>query len=133
MKSAALVTALLVIVAGVVGLFSPERLMAIGRYVVTPAGLYGIAALRVAVGLVLLLVAPVSRLPRTLRVVGVIVLIAGLATPLFGVERARAVLDWEAAQGTVLIRAMAGFVLAIGGFLAFAVSGGHRPVNGTAR
>ena len=129
MKSAALVTALLVIGAGVVGLTSPDRLMALGRYVVTPAGLYGIAALRVAVGLVLLLVAPVSRLPRTLRVIGVIVLIAGLATPLFGVQRASAVLDWEAAQGTVLIRVVAGLVLAIGGFLAFAVSGGHHPVN----
>ena len=130
MKSAALVAALLAMVAGAVGLTSPDRLISIGRYVVTPAGLYGIAALRVAVGLVLLLVAPVSRLPRTLRVIGVIVLIAGLATPLFGVQRARAVLDWEAAQGTVLIRVVAGLVLAIGGFLAFAVSGGHRPVNG---
>jgi hypothetical protein len=57
----------------------------------------------------------------------VVVVVAGLATPLFGVERTRAVLDWESTQGTALIRVMAGLVLAIGGFIAFAVATGRRP------
>jgi len=52
-------------------------------------------------------------------------LVAGLATPLFGVERTRAILDWESTQGTALIRVMAGLVLAIGGFIAFAVATGR--------
>jgi len=95
--------------------------------VVTPVGLYTIAALRVAIGLVLMLVAPISRVPRTLRVVGAVVLVAGLATPLFGVERTRAILDWESTQGTALIRVVAGLVLATGGFVAFAVTAGRRP------
>ena len=50
--------------------------------------------------------------------VGAIVLVAGLATPLFGVERTRAILDWESTQGTALIRVGAGLALAIGGFVA---------------
>jgi hypothetical protein len=95
--------------------------------VATPVGLYVIAAIRVAIGLVLMLVAPTSRVPRTLRVVGAVVLVAGLATPLFGVERTRAILDWESTQGTALTRVVAGLVLAIGGFIAFAVATGRRP------
>jgi hypothetical protein len=127
MKIAASLVAVFAIVVGVVGIFTPDSLMAIGRYVVTPVGLYVIAALRVVIGLVLMLVAPISRVPRTLRVVGAVVLVAGLATPLFGVERTRAILDWESTQGTALVRVMAGLVLAIGGFIAFAVATGRRP------
>ncbi len=127
MRIAASFVALFAIVVGVVGIFMPDSLITIGRYVATPAGLYAIAAIRVAIGLVLMLVAPTSRVPRTLRVVGAVVLVAGLATPLFGVERTRAILDWESTQGTALIRVVAGLVLAIGGFIAFAVATGRRP------
>jgi hypothetical protein len=127
MRIAALLVALFAIVVGVVGIFTPNSLMTIGRYVVTPVGLYVIAAVRVAIGLVLMLVAPISRVPRTLRVVGAVVLVAGLATPLFGVERTRAIFDWASTQGTALIRVVAGLVLATGGFVAFAVTAGRRP------
>ena len=127
MRVAAFLIALFAIVVGVVGIVTPDSLMTIGRYVATPVGLYVIAAIRVAIGLVLMLVAPTSRVPRTLRVVGAVVLVAGLATPLFGVERTRAILEWESTQGTAFIRVMAGLVLAIGGFIAFAVATGRRP------
>jgi hypothetical protein len=127
MRSLALLVALFIIVAGMVGIFAPGSLLTVGRYVVTPAGLYAIAVLRVGIGLVLMLVAPISRAPRTLRALGAVVLVAGLATPLFGVERTRAILDWENTQGTALIRVVAGLALAIGGFVAFAVATGRRP------
>jgi hypothetical protein len=127
MRVAAFLIALFAIVVGVAGIVTPDSLMTIGRYVATPVGLYVIAAIRVAIGVVLMLVAPTSRMPRTLRVVGAVVLVAGLATPLFGVERTRAILDWESTQGTALVRVMAGLVLAIGGFIAFAVATGRRP------
>ena len=127
MRIAALLVALFAIVVGVVGIVTPDSLMTIGRYVATPVGLYVIAAIRVAIGVVLMLVAPTSRVPRTLRVVGAVVVVAGLATPLFGVERTRAILDWESTQGTALMRVVAGLVLAIGGFIAFAVATGRRP------
>ena len=127
MRIAAFLIALFAIVVGVVGIVTPDSLMTMGRYVATPVGLYVIAAIRVAIGVVLMLVAPTSRVPRTLRVVGAVVVVAGLATPLFGVERTRAILDWESTQGTALMRVVAGLVLAIGGFIAFAVATGRRP------
>jgi hypothetical protein len=126
MRSLALLVALFIMVVGLAGIFAPDRLMTVGQYVVTPVGLYAIAALRVGIGLVLLLVAPISRAPRTLRVFGAVALVGGLTTPLFGVERARALVDWEATQGTALLRLGAGLALAIGGFIAFAVAAGRR-------
>jgi len=45
-----------------------------------------------------------------------------LAATLFGLERARAIMEWEAMQGTVLLRAGAVVALATGGFVAFAVT-----------
>jgi hypothetical protein len=127
MKSLALLVALFIMVVGVAGIFTPDSLIRVGRYVVTPVGLYAVAVFRVGIGLVLMLVARMSRAPKTLRAFGAVALIAGLATPLFGVERARGIIDWEATQGTALIRVGAGLVLAIGGFIAFAVAPGRRP------
>jgi hypothetical protein len=127
MRPIALLVALFIMVVGIVGVVAPDRLMAAGRYVITPVGLYAIAALRVGMGLVLMLVAPISRAPKTLRALGFVVLVAGFTTPLFGVDRARAIADWGATQGTALLRGAAGLMLAIGSFIAFAVAAGRRP------
>jgi hypothetical protein len=124
MRILALLVALFIMVVGVAGVFAPDVLIRMGRYVVTPGGLYSIAVLRVGIGLVLILVARISRAPKTLRVVGTVVLVAGLATPLFGVERTRAVLEWESTQGAALIRIGGGLALALGGVLTFAVTSG---------
>ena len=126
MKFLGLLLALFVIVVGIAGVFMPESLLSVGRYVITPAGLYAVAALRVGFGLVLIFVALKSRAPRTLRALGAVVVVAGLATPLFGVERVRAMFDWEAAQGTALIRVGAGLAIVLGSFLAFAIAAGRR-------
>ena len=126
MRLLTLLFALFIMVVGLVGAFMPDSLITVGRYVLTPVGLYAIATVRVGIGLLLMLVAPISRAPKTLRALGAAVLVAGLATPFFGVARARAIFDWEVAQGTALIRVTAGLVFAIGGFVAFVVAAGRR-------
>ena len=65
----------------------------------TYAGLYAIAALRIAIGLGVVLVAPRSRATRTLRVLGVILIIAGLSMPWFDVARALGVVHRVATTG----------------------------------
>ena len=122
MRYLAQLVAIFVVIVGITGVAAPGRLLAIGQYVATPAGLYAIAAIRVAIAIVLMMVASRSRAPRLLRVLGAVVLVAGLVTPLFGVERTQAVLEWESTQGTALIRAGAILALALGGLLAFAVA-----------
>ena len=126
MKPLALLIALVVIVIGVVGVIRPDMLVAAADYVLTPGGLLMIAAFRVAVGIVLLLVASATRAPKVVRVLGAVALVAGLMTPLFGVERSRAVMAWETSYGNAPIRAGAALAVVLGGFLAFAVAAGRR-------
>jgi hypothetical protein len=128
MRVLGLLVAVFIMLVGVAGVFAPDSLMTFGRYAVTPGGLNVTAALRVSIGLVLILVAPTSRAPRTLRVLGVVAIVGGFATLLIGVDRARAILDWQSSQGGMLIRVGAGLALAMGGFIAFAVGAGRRVV-----
>ncbi len=58
---------------------------------------------------------------RTLRALGAVVCLQGLAATLFGLERARAILEWEAMH-TALLRAGAVVALVTSGFVAFAVT-----------
>src|SRR5439155_6137733 len=84
----------LIILAGAIVLVSPGVILAWGRSMITPRGLTAIAALRIILGLIFLLTAPASRARWALRALGALVIIAGLTTPWFGVERSRAVLGW---------------------------------------
>ena len=105
MRFAALLVAIFSIVAGIVGLTG---------------------AVRIAMGLVVILCAPASRAPKTLRALGAVMCMQALAAILLGPDRARAVLEWETMPGTALLRVGAAVASAAGGFVAFAVSG-HRP------
>jgi hypothetical protein len=129
-RSAALLVALLTIVVGIVGLVSPDSVTMVRRlYFATPVGLYAAGAVRVVMGLVVILSAPASRAPKTLRALGAVVCLQGLGAMLFGPHRARAILEWEAMQGTALLRVGAAVALATGCFVAFALTG-HRPESG---
>ena len=126
MRIAALLIALVTIVVGIVGIVSPDSVTTVRRqYFATPVRLYAAGALRVAMGLVLIFIAPTSRAPRTIRALGAVMCMQGLAATLFGPDRARAVLEWETMH-TALLRAGAVVALASGGFVAFAVTG-RRP------
>ena len=130
MRSGALLVALFGGVVGIVGLVSPDSVTTVRRlYFATPVGLYAAAAVRVAMGLVVILSAPASRAPKILRALGAVVCMQGLAATLFGPDRARAILEWETLQGTALLRVGAAVALASWGFVAFAVTG-HRPESG---
>ena len=126
MKTSAALIGLLMIAGGVIGILAPDGLVTIGRYVVTPAGLYIVAILRIGIGLVFIGASRASRSPKILRVFGAIAVVAGLTTPFFGVERSLAVLNWWSAQGPALSRLVAGFILAFGSFIVHAVLGGRR-------
>ena len=119
MRLLGLVIGALVILGSAITLAAPDLRLALERLVVTPAGLYVIAVLRIAIGLMFVLAAPASRAPRTLRALGLIAIIAGLATPWFGVARAQAVLNWLASAGPLWMRLDAGVGMAMGGFLVY--------------
>ena len=127
MRPAALLVAIFTIIVGIVGLIFPDSVTTVRRlYFATPVALYAAGAVRVGMGLVLILCAPASRAPKILRALGAVMCMQALAATLLGPDRARAVLEWETMQGTAILRVGAAVALAVGCFLAFAVSG-HVP------
>ncbi len=127
MRSIALFVGLLILALGFIGIVAPGVPLALGQRLLTPVGLYLAGALRVLIGLVLLGAASASRMPRTLRVCGILAVAAGIATPIFGVERAHAIMTWWMAQGSVIVRLWAMLALAFGGVITYAVGSGARP------
>lgn len=114
--------ALVIAALGATGLVSPDTMAKVTRPLEDP---YAAAALRVIFGGALALAAPTSHAPRTLRVVGLGVFLAGLATPfvpvVLGANLDLELHDWWFAQGSLFIRILAGVALAIGLGLMFLV------------
>jgi hypothetical protein len=122
-KDLAFVVALLILAVGAVGILLPSGLVWIAQHSVTSGAFYIIATVRIAFGLVLISVASGSRAPKTLRVLGYFILIAGIATALTGlvaIERARAIIEWWLQHGSGVVRLTGILVLALGGFIAYA-------------
>jgi len=125
-RVAALLVALFTVGLAVVGLISPDSVTAVRRYnFATPTGTYTAAAVRLAMGLVVILGAARSRAPKTLRVLGAMMCMQGLSAALLGPEHARTVLEWETVR-PALLRAGGIVALVCGAFMAFALTG-RRP------
>ncbi len=126
MKLLATAMGILIAAIGVVGIAAPLVLLEFGRSLQTPSALYVVAAVRIIFGAVLLWVAGASRMPRTLRVIGIVIVVAGLLTLFFGVERSQAMLDWWSSQGLLFMRAWAGVAVIFGLFIVYAVTSPRR-------
>lgn len=129
MKSLAFVVALCIAAIGAVGALVPSCLVWVAEHSATAGAFYVIAAVRVALGLVLISAAPRTRMPRTIHVLGYVALIAGVLTALIGLvdmERARALIAWWMQQGSGIVRLTGILVLAVGSFLAWACAPARR-------
>jgi preprotein translocase subunit SecY len=125
-KLLATVMAALIAALGVVGVAFPSLLLEFGRSLHAPGALLVAAAIRIVFGAVLVWVASASRMPRTLRVIGILVIIGGILTPVFGVERFQEILDWFSSQGPLFMRAWAGVAVIFGLFVAYVVNAPRR-------
>jgi hypothetical protein len=130
-KTLAFVFGLCVGAFGVVGILVPSGPAWLAREFVTPGAFYAIAAVRITFGFILIKVAPASRMPRALRVLGFVVLLLGVTAALVGaaeIERARSMIEWWLQQGAGVERLTAVLILALGGFVAYACA----PIRGAA-
>ena len=130
MKVVAILAGALIAAIGIVGVAMPPVLLDFARSLQTSAALYVIVAVRVAFGALLIFVAPVSRMPRTLRVIGTVIIVAALLALVFGVERAAVLLDWWSNQNTLLMRAWAMLAVIFGAFIIYAVATPRRVAAG---
>jgi len=122
-KTLAFAIGLCILAVGVIGMVAPSTLVAISHQFTTAAAWLALGVVRIAVGLLLVLVARSSRTPRALCVVAFIPLLAGigaLAIPLIGVEHAQALLDRWSSEGPGLTRLTGIPLVALGGFIAYA-------------
>ena len=117
MKIISLGIATLLILAGLTGVLWPEGLMGLMTFSFTPTGIYVTAITRMVIGALLLIAAPAARTPRTIRVIAVIIFLAGVATALLSAERAQLLKDWWINHGPDTLRVAACFPLAVGFFI----------------
>lgn len=133
MKTLAFVFGLCIAAVGVVGMVEPSVMVWLaGRFVISGA-FYAIAAVRVVFGLILIFVAPASRAPRGLRVLGLAIVILGILAALAGfaaLGEARSSIDWWLHQGPGVARLTCVFVMALGGFVAYACAPAGRHPTG---
>ncbi|WP_341317768.1 hypothetical protein WN982_21780 [Paraburkholderia sp. IMGN_8] len=98
---------MLIVTFGVFGIVAPSGFVWVAERSVTSSVFYLAAMVRVAFGLILISVASSSRTPRTLRVLGYIILIVGITTALAGlvaIEGAHAIIESWSRQGSGVIR-----------------------------
>ena len=117
MKAIALIIALMMVSLGLTGVLWPEGLMQLASFSFSRSGLYVAAAVRIVMGALLFFAASSTRTPKTVRVIGLIILVAGIATALIPAERALAMKDWWVARGLDTLRIAACFPLAVGIFI----------------
>jgi len=115
-----LAVGLLITAAGMVVTLLPSGVTRFARHSITPLELYASAITRVGIGFCFILAAHTSRMPRLLRVLGIIAVIAGAATPLLGVNGAQAIATWVSQQGLGLVRVFGLLALAIGATIVYA-------------
>jgi hypothetical protein len=119
-RFAALLIGVLIMAQGLLGLANPEMLAGVVGTIQIPPVIYVAAVFRVLFGIVFLLAAPGSRAPKSLRVLGALILVVGLFTPFVGIQFAQWVLAAWSEGGPSLVRTWAGAVLLVGAFVVYA-------------
>src|SRR5215208_710646 len=112
--------ALAIAAVGILGIVAPGLLLELARPLTTGTGLLGVAVVRVMFGVLLLLLAPASRVPGIIRVIGLVIVIAGILTPFFGI--AAGALTWISGQDLRLMRAVAILPFVFGLFIVYAIN-----------
>jgi hypothetical protein len=122
MKLLAFAIAIVAMSFALTGLVRPDVITSMVHYSFTSGGLYVVALVRLAIGLIFFLGARGSRAPRTLRVIGVMICVVGVAQALFTVEYGDALREWWSIHGLGFVRWGSVFAFALGAFVAYATA-----------
>lgn len=123
LKIIAFAVGLVIIAFGVLCILDPPAPTWVAQHVVSTLMFCIIGVIRIAIGLVFIYVAKVTRFPKTIRVLGYFVFIAGIATVVMGfvaIDQAHAIVGWWVQYGTHWIRLTGVVVIVFGGFVAYA-------------
>ena len=106
---------------GLLGLAAPQLFLETVAFFQSPPVIFLAAVVRVAIGAMLVVAAPLSRAPTPMRVIGAFIFAGGVATPFIGVEIGKTILGWWISGGDTMIRIWAGLALVLGGFVVWAI------------
>lgn len=105
----------LLVVAGLAALLAPDRLKRVFRGVMSSDPLLVVASAgRIALGVAFWLVAPSTRSPAFVRVLGALMIAAGLAIPLVGRRRLASFVGWWIDRPNRWIRSIAPLAVVLG-------------------
>lgn len=107
---------------GFLGVFFPSRLIAFIARSQSQAALYVASFVRLVLGIALVLSAAGSRAPGLLQFLGVVLIIAAIATPLVGLRRFEALLRWWSENDDAYLRAYSLVLLALGASIVWALA-----------
>jgi hypothetical protein len=101
---------------GVIVIVKPALSHDLVRLLTDKAGMWIATAIRAVLALGLLAAASESKAPMLLRLLGVIILILAIATPILGLDRHRRTIDWWLTRRRTvqMMCGAAGFVFGIG-------------------
>ena len=112
---------LLIAVVGALGVVSPRTLAAgVRRLWASGFGMTAAVGVRVVLGVALIFAAPETRFPMTIRVLGIVALVAAFAIPILGRERLDRMVTWWMVQPASRQRGWCVITLAFGAFVAYA-------------
>jgi hypothetical protein len=116
-RTIVLIIAVLMTLLGLTGVLWPAGLTEVARWTFSPKGLYTGAGLRVLIGALLIICAGATAMPKTVRVIGAIIFVAGTLTALLSVDAAQRLAAWFFDNGEDRLRIMACLPLTVGLFL----------------
>jgi hypothetical protein len=114
MKTIVLFLAAVMVLFGLTGVLWPEGVTQVAKYSVNSTGLYVVAAVRIILGSLLFIGARATRMPKTLRVIGILIFLAGVSTLFMSVQRTQAIVDAMLAHGAEFFRVAACVPLIVG-------------------
>jgi hypothetical protein len=117
---------LIIIAVGIVAIVWPEQSFAVVLHWPAEVLLFVAVAVRVVLGVVLILAAPHCRFPKTMYVLGVVYLIGALVIGLLGTSRLQSLGQWWFHQPPMFLQFAYAAVVILGAFLVYAGSGQAR-------
>ncbi len=121
MKLIILATSLFIAAYGLMEFLKPGRFCDLARRFDSVNGQYSAAAFRVVFGILMIYIGPETSFPELFRILGIIVILAGIFILFMGYERFHKIVAWWCVQTPTFFRIFAIFAILLGGFLAYAV------------
>jgi len=121
MTALVLLLGLFVAAMGALALLTPRLGNALAEMFRGGSGLCAATAIRLALGGGLWWLADTSRAPMIFRVLGGLILLVGVITPLIGLKWHQRMIDWWLSAGTTVQRVWGAVSLAFGVFLIYAI------------